>query len=686
METYTVTLPSGLQIQNVPVGTSQEVLKDRLISAGKATLADFEVSDKISVPEPVSVLSTVPEPDLTIDPSKRTRGSTVGTTGEGTSVSDVGQYLKENLELAGGVGGGVLGAIIGAPAGPMGSMAGSMLLSAIGTGAGSLASDELKGEDLNYAEAMKEAAISLGFDVATLTAGRVLKPAYVLAKKKLGFTPKEAAEQMIKELEPAVGTQASLKASQEILEEGGATLTPSQVGATGLQLISEKIGRIGIVSGSRFDQNILLVNQAAQDGLNEVVNKLSVNSSGSPSELAQSLMDVIEAGKAALSKNYGDGLDELAKLAPTSARFNIGKHISAIDRFLVSRTKDGIVDLDPAAVQFIENNLRAMTGNNMAKGVSLDALVILDKQMTSQIRQKFGTPGTATFNADAERQLAQLAKEMRDATYNALQKVDPKLASQYKTLKEGYAAGYQGLLPDINSSFVRQATKDNYYTLGNTLSRAGNASQVVAFKKSLREAFNQLEKSGGKTAGPFMAYQEAEALLKKGFLQDLFPDLGTADFSIDTYASLARRLSSNTEQERFKAILGADFPKVKQLINLMSEASTKPAGNIGELAARGKEYQAIRGMAQFVQGGATAAAYGGMGPVGAGAILLTPVFLARAALNPAHVNRLIAFNSKKFKDSGAMEAAAVAIIGSVFDDMTEEEQAEFRNYMRKAEQ
>ena len=72
--------------------------------------------------------------------------------------------------------------------------------------------------------------------------------------------------------------------------------------------------------------------------------------------------------------------------------------------------------------------------------------------------------------------------------------------------------------------------------------------------------------------------------------------------------------------------------------------------------------------------------------MGAGAILLTPVFLARAALNPAHVNRLIAFNSKKFKDSGAMEAAAVAIIGSVFDDMTEEEQAEFRNYMRKREQ
>lgn len=679
METYTVVLPSGLKIKNVPVGTSREVLQDKLISSGRATLADFNLPEE----EPVETQAPVPAP---VPDGQRRRGSTVGTTGEGTSVGDVGQYLKENLELVGGMGGAGLGALIGSPLGPAGAFAGATLMSALGTGAGSLASDELKGEELNYAEAMKEAAFSLGFDIGTLGLGKVLKPAYVAAKMKLGFTPQEAAEQMIKELEPAVGSQASLQATQQILEQGGATLTPSQVGATGLQLISEKIGRIGIISGGRFDENTRLVNEAAQEGLNEVVNRLSVNASGSPEELAQSLMGVIDAGKAALTKNYGDGLDELARLAPAGARFNVGKHISAIDRFLAKRTKDGIVDLDPAAVQFIENNLRSMTGNNMAKGVSLDALVILDKQMTAQIRQKFGTPGTATYNADAERQLAQLAEEMRNATYSALQKVDPKLASQYKTLKEGYAAGYQGLLPEINSNFVRQAGKDNYSAIGSTFINAGNASQIIAFKRSLKEAFNQIEKSGGKTAGEFIAYQEAESLLKKGFLQNLFPDLANETFSIDTYKNLARRISSAKELERFRAVLGADFPKVKQLINLMAEASTKPAGNIGELAARGKEYQAGRTIANFVQGGLTAGAYSGMGPVGAGAILFTPIFLAKAALNPAHVNRLIAFNSKKFKDSGAMEAAAFSIVGSIMDSMTEEEQAEIRNEWRKAEQ
>ena len=148
METYTVTLPSGLQIQNVPVGTSQDILKDRLISAGKATLADFEAPSPTPNPPPSPTPNPTIEPDSI--PNTRKRGSTVGTTGDGTSVADIGQYVKENLELVGGVGGGVLGAVLGAPAGPIGSMGGSMLLSAIGTGAGSLASDELKGEDLNY--------------------------------------------------------------------------------------------------------------------------------------------------------------------------------------------------------------------------------------------------------------------------------------------------------------------------------------------------------------------------------------------------------------------------------------------------------------------------------------------------------------------------------------------------------
>lgn len=681
MDTFTVVLPNGVEIENVPEGTSKSVIQDLAIKNGYATIEDFK-QEPAPIPEPIST-------DIRPVSTERRRGSTVGTTGsEGISIADVGQYLKENMELPMGIGGAVGGAIMGAPFGPVGSFAGAMLGSGVGTGTGALISDALTGEDLDYANAVNEAAISMGLDLATLGMGKALKPAYLLAKKKLGFTAQEAAQQIAKELEPAVGTKASLQATQAILEEGGATLTPSQVGATGLQLIAEKIGRVGIVSSGRFDENARLVNEAAQEGLNEVVNRLSVNSSGSPIELAENLMGVIDAGKQALTKNYGDGLDELASLAPKNVSIPLGKHISAMDRFVAQRTKGGFTDLDPAALDFIENNLKGMTGNNLAQATSLEGLIILDKQLTAQIRQKFGTPGTTTFNADAERQLTALAKEMREATYNALKKVDPDLASKFKNLKEEYAAGIQGLLPEINNNFVRQASKNNYSALGNTLAGAGNASQILAFKKSMQEAFKQIEKSGGKTAGQFIAYEEAEALLKKGFLERLFPDLGTEMFSIEKYSTLARRLSSKGEQEKFRAVLGADFPRVKQLINLMAEAATKPSGNIGELAMRSKEYQAGRGAVAALQSGLTGVALGaggaGMGAGAGAAIILTPIFLAKAALNPAHVNRLIAFHNKQFKDSGAMEAAAVSIIGSVMDAMTDEEQAEFRNAIREA--
>tara|TARA_R100000951_G_scaffold64274_1_gene54295 strand:+ start:1294 stop:3339 length:2046 start_codon:yes stop_codon:yes gene_type:complete len=677
METYTVVLPNGVEIENVPIGTSKSVIQDLAISNGYATIEDFrQTPTPVPTPEP----PPVSVPDVT-----RRRGSTVETTGEeGTTISDIGEYIKENMELPLGVGGAVGGAIAGSPFGPVGSFVGSVIGSAVGTGTGSLISDELAGEDLDYAKAMEEALISVGFDIATLGAGKVLKPAYIAAKRKLGFTPLEAAQQLMKEVEPAVGTQASLQATQEILVEGGATLTPSQVGATGVQLIAEKVGRVGIGSASQFDNNVALVNQAAQDGLNDVVNRLSVNSSGTPIDLAENLMSVIDAGKEALITNYGRSLDQLAGKAPANARFGIGKHISAIDRFLAQRTKDGIVDLDPASIKFIEKNLRPMMGNNLASAKSLDALIILDKQMTAQIRRKFGTPGTKSFNPDAERQLTALAKDMREATYNSLKKVNPKLASQYKTMKDAYSEGIQGLLPEINSNFVDQAAKGNYSALGNTLANAGNASQILAFKKSMQEAFKQIEKSGAKTAGQFIAYEEAEALLKKGFLEKLFPELSTEAFNIDKYSNLARRLSSKGEQERFRAVLGSDFPRVKQLINLMAEASTKPSGNIGELAMRSKEYQAGRTVAQTALGIGTAAQVGGGMGMGAGAaIILTPMFLARAALNPAHVNRLIAFHNKEFKDSAAMEAAAYSIMGSVLDAMTDEEQAEFRNAIRE---
>jgi len=650
MEMTDVTLPNGTVIEDVPADITQEVLKDLAISAGYATAEDF-ITDP--APEPTPVEPPAPEPS----------------------------WLDKNMDVPLGVGGGIVGTILGAPFGPPGMFVGGAIGGALGTASGTLISDELTGEDLDYAKAVEEAVISLGFDVATLGTGKAIRPVWVAAKKKLGFTPEDAAKQLVQELGAEAGTVTSLKASQQILEEGGATLTPSQVGAQGVALLNERIGRLGILSSRQFEANAAQVNEVVSESLSEVVNKLSVNSSGSANEIAQELMGVIDQGKRALYDNYGKSLDELATQVGPKVDLPIGKHIYVANNYIARNTHPGeIIDLDPATVDFIYKNLGSLLGDNVATKTNLPGLIALDKQITRQIDNSFGAPvGSPNHNASAHRELTELAGELREATYQSLKKVDPEAAKKYKAMKDAYSAGIGGLLPKINSNFVAQADKGNYAALGQLLTKGGNIDQVVAFKNSLRTAFKEIGSSD--SAGKFISFDEADALIKKGFLEKLFPTLGTPQFDIATYRNLVKQLGDPTTAAKYKAILGTTYPQVKQLINLMAEASVKPGSNLGELAFRSKEYAGARDVMAGLQGGA-AVATGSV--IGGAAILATPIVLAKASLNPDTVRRIIDFDKTKFKTSDLMLAAAQRILSDVLDEMTEEEQAALRNSIREA--
>jgi hypothetical protein len=647
MELIDVTLPNGTVIEDVPADTSQEILKDLAISSGYATAEDF------ATPEPAPVEPQAPEPS----------------------------WLEKNMDVPLGMGGGVVGTILGAPFGPPGMFVGGAIGGALGTASGSLISDELTGEDLDYAKALEEAAISMGFDVATLGLGKAIKPAWVAAKRKMGFTPQEAAEQLVQELGGEAGTAASLKASQQILEEGGATLTPSQVGAEGVALLQERIGRLGLISGRQYETNAAKVNEVTSEALSEVVNRLSVNSSGSANEIAQELMTVIDQGKRALYDNYGRGLDELANQVGSKIDLPIGKHIYVANNYIARNTHPGeIIDLDPATVDFIYKNLGSLLGDNVATKTNLPGLIALDKQITRQIDNSFGAPvGSPNHNANAHRELTALAEELREATYRSLKSVDPEAAKQYKAMKDAYAEGINGLLPRINSNFVAQADKGNYASLGQLLTKGGNIDQVVAFKNSLRAAFKEIDST--EIAGRFISFEEADSLIKKGFLERTFPTLGTPQFDIANYSNLAKQLADPTTAAKYKAVLGSDYRQVKQLINLMAEASVKPGSNLGELAFRSKEYGAARDLWAGVQGGA-AVASGSI--IGGAAILGMPMVLAKASLNPENVKRLIDFQNTSFKTSDLMIAAGQRILSDIVDEMTEEEQAALRNSVRDA--
>lgn len=650
MELIDVTLPNGTVIEDVPKGTTQAAIKDLAISSGYATAEDFA---PVPTTDPAPIETPAPEPS----------------------------FLDRNMDLPLGMGAGVIGTALGAPFGPPGMFIGGTIGGAIGTLSGSLVSDELTGKELDYATAIESAVESMVFDVATLGMGKAIKPAWVAAKMKLGFSPQEAAQQLVQELGGEAGTAASLKASQQILEEGGATLTPSQVGAEGVALLNERIGRLGVLSGRQFETNAQAVNEVTSEALSEVVNRLSVNSSGEANAIAQELMGVIEEGKRALYANYGKSLDELALQVGPKIDLPIGKHIYVANSFIARNTHPGeIIDLDPATVDFIYKNLGALLGDNMGTKTNLPGLIAIDKQITRQIDESFGAPvGSNNHNANAHRELTALAEELREATYQSLNKVDPEAAKKYKAMKEAYSAGRNGLMPRINSNFVSQADKGNYAALGQLLTKGGNIDQVVAFKNSLKAAFKEIDAT--ESVGRFISFEEADALIKKGFLEKTFPTLGTPQFDIATYRNLAKQLADPTTAAKYKAVLGSTYPQVKQLINLMAEASVKPGSNLGELAFRSKEYGAGRELMASLQGGA-AVATGSF--VGGAAILGMPVILAKASLNPQTVKRLIDFQETKFKTSDLMMAAGQRILSDILDTMTDEEQAALRNALRDA--
>ena len=654
-EVFDVELPNGETIYDVPVGTSKEVIQDKAIANGLATLEDF-------APKP-----TPTEEDL-------------------PWYQDAGNFLKENMEIPMGLGGSLAGAAAGIPFGPVGMIAGGILGGSAGTGAGSLTSDVLQGKDLDFQEAVKESLISAGFDVATLGLGKVLKPAYLSAKAALGYTPKEVAEEIIKEgLE--TGSTESLKATQKILEEGGASVTRYQTGqASSLAVFAEKIGNAGLLSGKEATGNAAKVNQAAQSALNDIANAVDLRTGASPSDLGEAMFDIISAGRLALSDSYGDGLETISKrvVNKTVNTTGIKKQLELFlknNSEMTSELIDGktvskaISTLDDATVKFINSQL---SGTLEYGNMTAQSLLKVDKMLSQQMRQ-FGDIKSSNYNAVADRELGELQNILKQSFINTLKQADPKIAKEYELLKNSYKEGMSGLLPVLNKNTILNAEKGNFEALGRMLTTQTNSDKVQVFLNSIDEAYKQIGKREGLPSE--IAYgtaKEAKQVIKQSFLKNLIPDMSSPDFDIATYRKLASQFSKPDADKRLKIIAGQDYGRVKQIFNLFAEASKRPEGNLGTLFLRNKEYTAIAGAGVGASVGGTIGA-----ALGSGAILTAPIFLAKAASNPKAVNKLLAFEKMTFKSPEAMEKFASFIVSDTMDALSEEEQAEIRNYFRQ---
>ena len=632
-----VTFQNGNSISNVPPNATKEEIREMAISMGKVTAEEMRTQ----------------HPELT--------PWTESTT----------EWLKDNAEVPAGVGGAVIGGLLGAPLGPAGVVVGSTIGGSLGSGGGSLASDYLNNEQLDYAEAVKEAAISAGLDVVTMGLGKfVAKPlaAAIKNKMKAGLTPQETADLIISQARAGsgeAGSTESIQATQKFLTEGGATLSAFQTGmADSWQGMQEKIGRLGMVGSGQFDTNTAKINTLVNEGFVDIIGKQG-DAGIDPEALGAAVHGLIESGKKQLNKTYGEGLDKIkgavggraAPLAPTK---------NALEAWLREGRNPLMEGYEPEALKVVETVLANMEklGSNT---VSARSLIQFEKNFKTRINE-MSDPTGKQFNSTAAKQLNALSSSFRDSINKSLTVSDPVAAKAYQELNKNYAEAVGTLFPEINKGIILKGNKGSFEGIGNALiSDTAPLSATRNMFKSIDESFKQI---GGGTLH-FADAEAAKGAIREGYLKRLMTDIGEDSFTAAQYSNLAKKMADPKKQAKLAFIMGDKYKATKQLLNVMAEATKNPSSNMGELALKSKEFGTAQAIATATMAGSGSIPKTVM--MGA-AIFGIPTFMAKASLNPKNVNKIMAFEKRDFKgNKKAMYTAANNLVGDIMIDLSEED-------------
>lgn len=599
-------------------------------------------------------------------------------------------WLQKNLDVPAGMAGSLAGAGLGmALGGPPGAVVGGIAGGALGTAGGTVVSETQfkEAEDIDaYSKAVENSLWSMGFDLATLGIASKVKPMYYAAKHKLGLSAEQTAKEIVEGAYGA-GSRESLQASQAILNQGGATLLPSQVRSSGLENFKERIASVGLISRQTMEDNSRAVNEVVQDELTTLINRNAPGMDADPYVMGEAFYSLIKAGEDAVQQSYLKGLDEIK----TNLGVGLGQRVDAatildpITKYLKNKKGEAVDELSPESIDFLNQQLSRL--RDLPDGTfPVSELITLDKSFTQRVTAKFGPEG-AERNAVVQAELADVATQMREAIYDAMVRVSPDAAESYKVLKSSYGEGINALYPRINKGFIRAANQGSYLGLGSLAAKATNLNQLQALRGSLQTAFKEASKDST-DALPFGSASEIDELFKRGFLSSRLSSVFNEKFLITDLKSLANKLDIPAENAKFKYILGKDYGRFRQMMNIVLEASESASGDFGILMLRSAEAGGVRGIAgqlasAATAGGAAAAGFVSPAPVlaaGAAALFIPQVF-AKIATNPAYINRLIALTGKKSQGVEATSVAAQLLVSDVFYSMTDEEKNEMMRYL-----
>lgn len=650
-ELIDIEFANGNVLENVPAGTSREVILDKAMSAGLITSMDQ-------------------------------------TPGGKTAAEKIQDFSLENLDIPAGLAGAYAGGKLAAMTtlNPYAILAGSVAGGAAATFGAEAAEDVLQGKEVDYGNATKEALISLGIDTGLFVGGRGAAALAGIIKRNipLGISPDETAREFLASArvgQDVAGSEESIRASQSLLSEKGATLTPYQ--ATGGRELTQRIADTGILSQGVGRRNYDRVNEVVQESFDELL--AGVGREGiQPSILGQEMFSIVDQGRNAAFSIYEKGMDDVISRVG-KARVNTGQFKRQVERFIEAGQRAG----KKRGFNLLEDDTRSFAAGvvqdlSRMKNMSASSLIDYEKKLMREMR-KFSDLNSNSYNSQAARELAEMSEMIRMAVQREIKRLDPAAAAEYAAVKKSYGETIEGILPTNIKGLVENAKGGQYAALGQLAASSGSLDNLNSMIRSLKASHATIRKAGGT---PPIPLDEAMAKLQEGYLKQLMPSLGSGGFDIQTYKKLAARFEKGKDAEKLKLLFGNKEPKVRQLFNLMSEASQFPSSNIGELMLRTKEYSA--GGAVLSLGGSLLTTAGGTvggsvasGVAGGAAILTLPIFLAKAAYNPANVNRLIAFQNKKFKNNDAMLVAAGNVVADIMLSLPEEDQAEIRNQVRR---
>ena len=567
-----------------------------------------------------------------------------------------GQAIQRNANVAGGV----TGAIAGAPLGLPGMIVGG----ALGTFGGEV---YYEGVPIDWENAVKSSAFSVGLDLATLGASKVIGPV-IKNMWKSRMSPEDVVEQLANSQKaPKVDTPAALAQAQRTVERGGTTLSPAEINSSSGflnfmdSLSREAIGAKGVVERRRSAlENVVKGEYDRLFGANSLGKDMDSNS------IANQVVNIVSKGKAGLAHNYNKGIDEVTELL-SSEVVRTGPIKRKLQKILDGKR---ITD-DVSALSDKSSALITKMVNTLPYEIKAIDLLKLEKKYMNEITD-IGTFGSQNFSDVSSAELARVSSDYRKSILGVISQANPRAGMMYSRVKTSYSKGLDGILPEINKGFIIKGEKNNFEALGRLMTNVSNTDQLSTLLGQVRASYRTMT-AADSSGLVFDTAAEAVSAIRTSYVNQIFRGADTEGGGLMALGRLAKRYEDPAKVKQLRAVLGPKADTVKRFMNLLYAVSKDPASPTGTLVLRSKEASSAGALgSMLLTGGAgTAAVASGVGVptaiILAGAVFTAPAIIQKYVARPAVVNRLIAATRNTKYDTAEKLSVAINNIAYEYD-------------------